>query len=370
MKIPFLNLRPQHEEIRTEMLHAFELAYDSNSFILDTRLKDFETTYASFNNVNFAIGVSNGLDALHLSLKALQIGAGDEVIIPAHTYVATALAVSYVGAKPVFAEPDPKTFNVNPDGLERLITSKTKAIIPVHLYGQPCEMDRILMMAKTTGIAVVEDNAQAHGATYNGKMTGSFGIVNGTSFYPGKNLGALGDGGAVTTDFPELNEKIRALRNYGSKVKYYHEEIGFNMRLDEMQAAFLSIKLEYLKKWTEQRQRIADNYTRELVGIGDIVVPYVYKHATHVYHLFVIKTNHRDRLQQYLAEKGIGTMIHYPVPVHLQKAYKYLGHQQGAFPIAEELAGTILSLPIWPGMNNVQIEYVVQCIKNYFKESL
>ncbi len=365
--IPFLNFEPMHKLIRSEIMQSFQDVYDANWFVMGKKLEAFEKEYAAFNDTKFSIGVSNGLDALHLALKALNVTKGDEVIVPSNTYIATALAASYVGATPVFVEPDPNTYNINPANIEAAITSKTKVIMPVHLYGQACDMDAIMAIAKKHNLFVVEDNAQAHGATFNGKITGSFGNANGTSFYPGKNLGALGDAGAVTTNDETIAKKIAMLRNYGSEKKYHNEEIGFNMRLDEVQAGFLSVKLKHLNEWTKQRKEIAKQYNEALKNVGDLVLPAVHANATHVYHLYVIKTENRDGLQKHLSENGIGTLIHYPIPPHLQKAYQYLGFKKGSFPIAEELADNCLSLPIWPGMTLDQVNTVAENIKKAFK---
>lgn len=365
--IQFLNFEPMHSAIRTEMQEAFQQVYDSNWFIMGKCVETFEEAYARFNEVTNCIGVSNGLDALHLALKGLGIGAGDEVIVPSNTYIATLLAVSYVGATPVLVEPDIVTYNINPKNIELAITSKTKAIMPVHLYGQACDMDEIMAIAKKHKLYIIEDNAQAHGATFKGKLTGSFGDANGTSFYPGKNLGALGDGGAITTNDEGIAKKIRMLRNYGSEKKYHHELIGYNMRLDEMQAAFLTVKLKYLHQWTQQRKQIANWYIKALDNIPDLILPITHPDATHVYHLFVVRTQHRNALQNHLTENGIATMIHYPIPPHLQNAYASLGFTKGDFPIAEELANTCLSLPIWPGMTEENISIVVNCISDFFK---
>lgn len=365
MRVPFLSFETTNQQIRKEALVSFEKFFDDAWYILGERLKQFENEYAHFNNVEHAIGVSNGLDALHLALRALDIGPGDEVIVPSNTFIATVLAVSYVGAKPVFVEPDSQTYNIDPSNIERAITKKTKAIMPVHLYGQACHMDAIEDVARANRIYIIEDNAQAHGASYNGRLTGSIGDINATSFYPGKNLGALGDAGAVTTNHTELAKKVLALRNYGSTKKYNNEYIGYNMRLDELQAAFLSIKLKYLTEWTRQRQTIAGWYTEALQGIGDITLPSTLAGATHVFHLYVIRTKFRDALQQYLASKEIGTLIHYPIPPHLQKAYADLGYKKGDYPIAEEIAETCLSLPIWPGMTFEQVKEVASSVASF-----
>ena len=365
-QIPFLDFRPAHSLLKKEMSDAFNEVYSSNWFILGEQLRKFEESYREYNSVSFAIGVSSGLDALFLSLKALAVGCGDEVIVPSNTYIATALAVSNVGAVPVFAEPDIHTYNIDPQQIEALITPKTKAIIPVHLYGQACAMDEIQQIAIKHNLFVVEDNAQAHGASYNDRLTGSWGDINATSFYPGKNLGALGDGGAITTDNSDLAKKVMLLRNYGSEKKYVNEVLGYNMRLDECQAAFLSVKLKYLPEWTIQRQQIAKWYYSGLQDIDDLVLPVCHKNATHVYHLFVIHTSKRNELSEYLSASGIATLIHYPIPPHLQQAYSSLGYKRGDFPIAEQLAETCLSLPIWIGMKEEQLEYIVSTIKKFF----
>jgi dTDP-4-amino-4,6-dideoxygalactose transaminase len=366
MNIPFLSFEKSNQSIRPEIMETFKGFFDSGWYVLGEKVKEFEAEYADFNNCSSCIGVSNGLDALHICLKVLDISGGDEVIIPSNTYIATALAVSYVGAKPVFVEPDVHTYNINPHAIEAAITPRTKAIMPVHLYGQACQMDEIMVIADRHGLFVIEDNAQSQGASFNGKLAGSWGNINGTSFYPGKNLGALGDAGAVTTNDSVLAKKAAVLRNYGSEKKYYNEVIGFNMRLDECQAAFLSVKLKYLLSWTEDRQKIAGWYNEKLQGLSDIILPRVAAGATHVYHLYVIRTKMRNALQQHLTERGVGTLIHYPVPPYLQQAYESLGFKKGAFPIAEELADTCLSLPMWPGMRDVEVQYVVDQIKTFF----
>jgi dTDP-4-amino-4,6-dideoxygalactose transaminase len=369
MKIPFLNFGPMHSAIKAEMQQAFENVYDSHWYVMGEHLTKFEEEYAVFNNTKFAIGVSNGLDALILALKALQIGPGDEVIVPSNTYIATALAASHVRAVPVFVEPHPGTYNIDVSKIETAITKKTKAIMPVHLYGQACEMDEIMKLAHKHQLQVIEDNAQAHGAAFKGRFTGSWGDANGVSFYPGKNLGALGDAGAVTTNTQAVAEELKMLRNYGSQKKYFNKEIGYNMRLDELQAALLRVKLKNLDKWTKERQQIASWYMDELIGLDGIILPEAHNEATHVYHLFVVRTNNRDALQAYLSEKGIGTLIHYPVPPHLQEAYKGLGYKKGDFPIAEELAQTSLSLPLWPGMTYGQVQYVKSTIGDFIKRN-
>ena len=364
--IPFLNFEPMHTQIREEMHSAFLRVYDSHWYIQGQELNQFEMDYALLNQTEYAVGVSNGLDALVLSLRSLNIGSGDEVIVPSNTYIATVLAVTHVGAIPVFVEPRIETYNINPELIPAAITIRTKAIMPVHLYGQACEMDEIMKIAKAYNLFVIEDNAQAHLSSFNGKLTGSFGDVNGTSFYPGKNLGALGDAGAVTTDNEILARKIEILRNYGSQKKYYNEVIGFNNRLDELQAAFLSVKLKHLENWTIERREIANFYNSQLKGIGDLLLPSVAIGATHSYHLYVIRTSKRNELKTFLEENGIGTMIHYPVPPHLQEAYQFLGHEKGEFPLAEEIAETCLSLPIWPRMSKAQLITVCSEISKFY----
>jgi dTDP-4-amino-4,6-dideoxygalactose transaminase len=367
MKIPFLSFKHMNQVIKSEIMEAFETFFDKSWYVLGDRIKAFEKEYALFNHTDYAVGLSNGLDALHIALKTLGIGEGDEVIVPSNTYIATFLAVSYIGAKPVLVEPDEKTYNINPALIEQSLTKNTKAIIPVHLYGHACNMEEIMRIAEKNNLHVIEDNAQAHGAAWNGKLTGSWGHINATSFYPGKNLGALGDAGAVTTNDVVLAEKASILRNYGSAKKYYNEVIGYNMRLDECQAAFLSVKLNYLNEWTTQRQQIASWYNELLNGLGDLILPEVAQPATHVYHLYVIRTEKRNNLQAFLQAQGIGTLIHYPVPPHLQEAYKKAGLDKKEYPLAEKIANTCLSLPLWPGMTKEEVLTVKKAIQAFFE---
>lgn len=366
MNIPFLSFVPMHSSIKKEMMAAFEKVYDSYWYINGESVTQFEKEYAAFNKVENVVGVSNGLDALYLALKVCGVKAGDEVIVPSNTYIATALAATYIGATPIFVEPNIDTYNIDPTKIEAAITPKTKAIMPVHLYGQCCEMEAIMNIAKKHNLVVIEDNAQSQGSSFKKKLAGSWGIANGTSFYPGKNLGAIGDAGAVTTNDTHIAAQIKSLRNYGSAKKYYNEVIGHNMRLDELQAALLSIKLTHLNEWTAQRQQIAQWYNEALKNVAEIILPKVHLNATHVYHLYIIRTTKRDELQQYLTQQGIGTMIHYPVPPHLQEAYNFLGHKKGDFPIAEELANTMLSLPLYTGLTQAQTEQVANAIKQFF----
>ncbi|MCI1188892.1 DegT/DnrJ/EryC1/StrS family aminotransferase [Hymenobacter sp. DH14] len=365
MQVPFLSFEPQHKPLREAMQNAFARVYDSHWYVLGREVEQFEKEYASFSQVAHAVGVANGLDALVLALRALEIGPGDEVIVPSNTYIATWLAVTQVGATPVPVEPDPATSNLDPACIEAALMPRTRAIMPVHLYGQACRMTEIMNIATRHGLFVIEDNAQAQGASYAGQYTGSFGHVNGTSFYPGKNLGALGDAGAITTNSNDLAQRIRVLRNYGSQRKYYNEVMGYNSRLDELQAALLRVKLPELPTWTLQRQQVAAWYDKHLDGIAGLRLPVVAQGATHVYHLYVIHTEHRDALQQHLTAQGIGTLIHYPVPPHRQQAYHGLDLAAGDYPIATELAATCLSLPIWPGMSEDHVAAVAVAIRNF-----
>lgn len=366
MQIPYLSFSKMHETVKPEIISAFNDFYDKAQYVSGPAVAKFENEYAVFTGTRHALGVSNGLDALFLCLKSLQIGPNDEVIIPSNTYIATALAVSYVGAKPVLVEPKPNTYNIDPEKVHQAINHKTKAIIPVHLYGQACEMNAILKIAGENNLFVIEDNAQAHGAHFQNKLTGSFGNINATSFYPGKNLGALGEAGCITTDSDQLAAIVSALRNYGSSEKYYNEMMGHNMRMDEFQGAVLSIKLRHLNEWTKERQTIAKFYFNALKEINSLILPFIAQDAEHVYHIFPIRTKKRNKLQAYLKEKGIGTIIHYPVPIHLQKAYQHLNFKKGDFPIAEENADTALSLPCWPGLTQVQLNYIVENIYDFF----
>ena len=364
MNIPFVSFKPMEEELDKELRAAFERVYDISWYIEGVEDKEFEKAFAEFCESKYCVGVGNGLDALMLSLKALNIGNGDEVIVPANTYIATALAVTYVGAKPVLVDADLNTFNIDANKIEEVITDKTKAIMSVHLYGQPCDMDLIMEIAKKHNLFIIEDCAQAHGAKYKGKLVGTFGDAAGFSFYPGKNLGALGDAGAVITNNEEIAKKVRALGNYGSDYKYHHIYMGNNSRLDEMQAAFLSAKLPHLNRMNEKRREIAAKY---LVGIKNpkINLPVVPDYVEPVWHIFGIKCDERDSLEKYLNENGIGTNKHYPIPVHLQECYKSLGYKEGDFPVAEEISKTELSLPMFYGIKDEEAEYVVNVINAF-----
>lgn len=364
MNVPFVSFLPMEKELDQELRAAFERVYSNSWYIAGKEDEKFEKAFADFCNVKYCVGTGNGLDALMLALKAIGVKTGDEVIVPSNTYIATALAVSYVGAKPVFVEPDIRTFNINSELIEEKITEKTKAIIPVHLYGQPCNMSPILDITKKYNLYMVEDCAQAHGAKYKGQVIGSFGDVAGFSFYPGKNLGALGDAGAIVTNNKELADKVRALGNYGSDYKYHHIYQGNNSRLDELQAAFLSAKLPILDKMNEERRRIAKIYSE---GINNplVTTPYVPDYAEPVWHIYGICCDKRDELEVYLNEYGIGTNRHYPIPIHLQECNRNLGFKEGDFPVAEKISATELSIPMFYGMTDEQVSYIIECINKF-----
>ena len=358
MKIPFVSFRPVERELDAQLREAFNRVFDASWYIEGKEDAAFEQAFAEYCGQDYCVGCGNGLDALMLPLKALGIGAGDEVIVPSNTYIASALAVTYAGAKPVFVEPDIRTFNIDPSRIEAAITEKTKAIMPVHLYGQPCDMDPIMAIAKKYSLYVIEDCAQAHGATYYGKKISSFGIAAGFSFYPGKNLGALGDAGATVTGDRILADKVRALGNYGSDYKYHHIYQGNNSRLDELQAAFLAAKLPHLDRMNRERRRIAARYLSEIHNPA-LTLPYVMEGVEPVWHIFAVRCRERDRLAEYLGENGISTNKHYPIPMHLQGAYKDLNIPRGALPIAEEISATQLSIPMYYGMTEEEISYVI-----------
>jgi dTDP-4-amino-4,6-dideoxygalactose transaminase len=338
---------------------------ESGLYILGTEVDAFEEEFADYCGVKYCIGVGNGLEALHLILRAMEIGPRDEVIVPANTFIATWLAITYAGAIPIPIEPDKQTYNIDPNYIEKAITSRTRAIVPVHLYGQPADMDPILNIAKSHGLKVIEDAAQAHGAKYKGKCIGGLGDAAGFSFYPGKNLGAFGDGGAVTTNDIAIRDRIRVLRNYGSSVKYQHEVKGYNSRLDELQAAILRVKLRKLDEWNERRMGIAEIYYNEMKQLSDVVLPVVPEWADPVWHLFVIRHDKRSMLQKWLQSKGIGTGIHYPVPPHLQSAYSNLDFHPGSLPITEKIHKEVLSLPMGPSMSNEDAQQVVNAINSF-----
>ena len=367
MNIPFVTFKPLEKELDAALRDAFERVYQRSWYIGGDEDAAFETAFSRYCESKYCIGVGNGLDALMLSLRALGVGTGDEVIVPSNTFIATALAVTYVGAKIVFVEPDIRTFNINPALIEAAITARTKAIMPVHLYGQSCDMDPIMAIARKHGLYVVEDCAQAHGATYKGKKIGSFGDLSGFSFYPGKNLGALGDAGAVVTNDEKLAERVRALGNYGSDYKYHHIYQGYNSRLDELQAAFLAAKLPILDRINTERRRVARLYSEGITN-PQVILPFVPEYTDPVWHIYGIRCNERDALADCLAEKGIGTNKHYPIPMHLQECYRDLGISQGALPIAEEISRTELSLPLYYGMTDAEIGYVIEAVNHFGRD--
>jgi dTDP-4-amino-4,6-dideoxygalactose transaminase len=364
MKVPFVTFKPLEKELDQEIRGAFERVYTNSWYVEGKEDEKFEEAFAAYCNTKYCVGTGNGLDALMLALKALGIKEGDEVIVPSNTYIATALAVTYVGAKPVFVEPDIRTFNIDPSKIEEKINAKTKAIMPVHLYGQACEMDPIMAIAKKYHLYVVEDCAQAHGATYKGQRIGSFGDAAGFSFYPGKNLGALGDAGAVVTNSKEVADKVRALGNYGSDYKYHHIYKGNNSRLDELQAAFLAAKLPSLEKVNEDRRATADQYLKGMHN-EQVILPYINPDCTPVWHIFAVRCARRDELEKFLNDAGITTNKHYPIPMHLQKCYADMGLKKGDLPIAEEISATELSIPMYYGMTQEEIQYVIDTINNF-----
>lgn len=364
MKVPFVTFKPLEKELDKDLRDAFERVYNRSWYIEGVEDEAFEKAFAEYCDSKYCVGVGNGLDSLFLALKAMGIKEGDEVIVPSNTYIATALAVTYTGATPVFVEPDIRTFNIDPTKIEAAITDKTRAIMPVHLYGQACDMDPIMEVAKKYNLYVVEDCAQAHGAKYNGKVIGSFGDAAGFSFYPGKNLGALGDAGATVTNNEELAKKVRALGNYGSDYKYHHIYQGNNSRLDELQAAFLAAKLPHLNKVNAERRKIAQKY---LDGINnpEIILPFVPEYAEPVWHIFGIRCNRRNELEKFLNDACISTNKHYPIPMHLQGCYADLGFKKGDYPIAEEISETELSIPMYYGMTDEEIQYVIDRINEF-----
>lgn len=364
MNVPFLDIKAAYVELENDLDAAYRRVMDSGWYILGQEVEAFEIEYADYCEAGHCIGVGNGLDALHLILRAMDIGTGDEVIVPSNTYIATWLASSCVGAVPVPVEPNQKTYNIDADLIEAAITSRTKAIMLVHLYGQPADMDPIVTIAKQYGLRVVVDAAHAHGARYKGSRNTCLGDAAGYSFYPSKNLGALGDGGAVVTDDSELAERVRMLRNYGSTVKYHNEAKGLNSRLDELLAALLRVKLRKLDEWNTRRGHLAKEYTHKLAHLTTLTLPFVPEWADPVWHLFVVRCDNRDHLKAALEANGIGSMIHYPVPPHLSRAYSDRGMARGSFPLAEALADSVLSLPLGPHLAVEEALQVVECVVN------
>ncbi|OKL39320.1 DegT/DnrJ/EryC1/StrS family aminotransferase [Pontibacter flavimaris] len=364
--VPYFQFRDFPAGLEAQVQQALLDTVAGRQYVLGPQVEAFEREFAAYLSAGAAVGVGNGYDALVIALKALGVGAGDEVVLPVHTFIATVNAVLQVGATPILAEPDKYTYNLTAETAARHITPKTKAILAVHLYGQVCQMEELQRLAQSQRIKLLEDAAQAHGATYKNKYAGSMGDAAAFSFYPTKNLGALGDAGAVVTFDETLEAFARKYRNYGESQKYNSEQVGINSRLDELQAAALRAKLQHLEAMNRERQRLAQVYLQELQNTGDLILPQTAPHCGHVYHIFNILTKYRNELQAYLQEQGVGTAIHYPVPAHLQPAYTFLGHRAGDFPVAEELARTSLSLPLFPGLTEVEQQRVVEKVKAFF----
>ena len=364
MNIPFLDLKAQYKSIKPEIDKAIKKVIDSQRFVLGQELESFEKEFAKYLGVKYVVGVNSGTDGLILALLSLDIGKGDEVITPANSFVATTNAIVQIGAKPILVDCNPNTYQIDIKRVEEAVTKTTKAILPVHLYGAPSEIDKLKKVAKRYKLLLIEDACQAHGATLNNKKLGVFSDLGVFSFYPGKNLGAYGDGGAIVTNNKNLYEKLLKLRNYGQSKKYYHDNFGINSRLDEIQAAILRVKLKYLDKWNKERNKIADNYNESLKNYK---TQKIIKNGKSCYHLFVIESDNRDKLQRYLLDNGIHVLIHYPVPIHLQKTYRRLGYKEGDFPNAEKLSKTLLSLPLYPEITNKEIMHVSKFI-NIFDE--
>ncbi|MFA6378998.1 MAG: DegT/DnrJ/EryC1/StrS family aminotransferase [Candidatus Omnitrophota bacterium] len=364
MKVPFVDFLPQYQETKKEINLGLKSVFKKSNFILGQQVKDFENEFSQYSDARYGIGVNSGTDALHLALRALGVKEGDEVIVPAYTFIATALAVSYTGAKVVFADIEEDTFNLDPQGIRKAITPRTKAILPVHLYGQAANLNEILAIAKEKNIAVIEDCAQAHGALYQNKKVGSFGLAGCFSFYPTKGLGAFGDGGMIITRDEDFYKKVLMLRDYGRKDRYEHIIKGYNSRLDTLQAVVLSAKLKHFDRWNAMRQKAAQQYMKFLSQIKGVMTPLTRKDRTHVFQTFTIRVKNRDVVCQKMQDAGIGVLIHYPIPLHLQKAYEELGYKKGDFPVSEKVASEILSIPMFPHITNKQIEYVCKTLKD------
>jgi len=371
MQVPFLDLKIQYKSIKSEIDPAIQNILDNTAFVLGKAVSDFEAEFAKEHSVKHCLGVSSGTDGNHLALWALGIQSGDEIIIPANTFIATAWGATLCGAKPVFVDCERDSYNIDPTKVEAAITNKTKAIIAVHLYGQPADLDPLKVIAKKHNIYLVEDCAQSHTAEYKGKRVGGLSDAASFSFYPGKNLGAYGEGGAVTTNNDEVAKRVKMLRDHGAVQKYYHELLGHNYRMEGIQGAVLGVKLKHLDKWTEERRRAAKKYNELLKDLPEITLPKEMSYAKHVYHLFVLQVNDggskkRDGLAKYLNDNGVSTGLHYPIPLHLQPCFKDLGYEKGQFPVTEKLAETGLSLPMYPELNDEQIKYVCDSIGKFF----
>ena len=363
MNVPFVDFKQQLQAIKGEVMNGVENVLEQGNFILGEEEKAFEKDFAAYCDAQYGVGVNSGTDALHFALRASGVEPGDEVILPTHTFIATALGVSYAGAKPVLVDVDERTYNMDPQAFEAAITPKTKAVIVVHLYGQPADMNEINSIAQRHGIKVIEDAAQAHGAFYQDSRVGSLGDIACFSFYPTKNLGAFGDGGMVVTNDHEIDERVLMLRDYGRHNRYEHKIRGFNSRLDTIQAVGLGAKLKRLDEWNRMRQQVAEWYQEELKGVAGVVLPTILADRTCVYHLYVVRVPNRDDVMVKMKEKEVGVLIHYPIPVHLQEAYQDAGYQPGDFPVAEKLVQEIMSLPMFPHMTREQVKYVAECLK-------
>jgi dTDP-4-amino-4,6-dideoxygalactose transaminase len=366
MNVPFLDLKANFKPLREQILKEIEDVLDNTAYILGPKVVAFEKAFGAMHGAEYCMAVSSGTDGNHLALWALGLAPGDEVIMPANTFVATAWGATLCGATPVFVDCDPRTYNIDPSKVESAITPRTKAVVAVHLYGQPADMDALRAITNKHNIYLVEDAAQAHLATYNGKTIGSLGDVCSFSFYPGKNLGAYGEGGAVTTNNPEIARKVKLYREHGSDKKYYHQTYGTNYRMEAIQGAVLGVKLPHLAGWTAKRRAVAEQYNKLLANVNDIILPYEAHNVEHVYHLYVIQTEHRDALQAYLQEQGISTGLHYPVPLHLQECFAHLNYKKGDFPVSEQLGEQCLSLPMFPELTQEQIEYVAHHVTEFF----
>lgn len=364
--IPLVDLKAQYNKIKSEIDPTVKKVLESTHYILGEEVEQFEGKFAKFSDSKFGIGVASGLSALELGMRALGIGPGDEVITPVNSFIASSSAISFTGAKPVLVDCEEQSFNIDPNKIKKKISKRTKAIMPVHLYGRPADMDQILKIAKMNNLIVVEDACQAHGAQYKGRKTGSMGKFGAFSFYPGKNLGAYGDGGIITTSDENLAKSLKSMRNYGQTERYHHSYLAWNSRLDTIQAAILLVKLKYLNHWSKARLKAAKLYNQLLEDLP-LITPEIPQDSTHVFHLYVIRTSKRDPLAIYLNKNGISTGLHYPIPIHLQKAYKDLGHSKGDFPISEGLSGEVLSLPMFPELEESQIEFICESIKKFFK---
>ncbi len=367
MNVPFVDLKTQYHQIKDEILKEINEVLDNTAYVCGKKAKKFEEDFAKLHDIKFCIALSSGTDALHTALIAIGIKPGDEVIVPVNTFIATSETISLCFARPVFVDHDEKTYNIDVNKIEKAITSKTKAVIPVHLYGQPAEMDKILEIAKKHNLYVIEDCSQAHLSTYKEKKIGGLGHIGTFSFYPGKNLGAYGEAGAVVTNDEELYQKMLRFRQHGSIKKYYHDIEGHNYRIEEIQAAVLNVKLKYIDKWTNSRRVIAQKYSEKLSTISpELITPFCPNYIKAVYHLYVVRAKNREKLMDYLEKQGVQTALHYPLPLHLQKAYNYLNYKEGDFPVAEKCCREILSLPMFPEITDAQVDYVTEKIKSFY----